>query len=520
MTTKRDMVRFVPLEEVTDLIQYGYTAKSGATFKGPKYLRITDIQGAGVDWNAVPRVTIDAQDFERYRLTIGDIVFARSGATVGKSYLIQNDPGEAIFASYLIRVRCRPDAVDPKYAAYFFQSEQYWNQIREGATGTGQPNFNGTKLARLLLPLRPLHEQRLIVSKLDSLLARSRRARFELFRVPDLVSRYKQAVLATAFGGDLDDSGTHDWREKRLGDIADLQLGKMLDKAKNRGTPVSYLRNVNVRWFAFDLSDLLQMRFSDAEQQKFSIKDGDILICEGGEPGRAAVWRNGETTLRYQKALHRARVRKGCRPEWIVYQLYHAASLGKLAEHFTGTTIKHLPQEALAAVPFLVPPESTQDRLLKLIEHAFRSMDALSSETARALKLIDRLDQFIFAGTFGGEPFIQQSNQAAEVRPESVRPSRRAQSAQTERGTREASGAATTADNAEGGPMGKRRADVDENHLTEALRALGGIADATALWQRSQMDIDEFYKQLRDEIRAGRIEEGSSKERLKLANAT
>src|SRR5438309_7017059 len=137
------------LSDVTKSIQYGYTAKSSYRSAGPKYLRITDIQNDYVEWSQVPHVTIAPSDCKRYLLRAGDIVFARSGATVGKSFLIRNNPSDAIFASYLIRVRCDSNLLDSEYAALFFKSRDYWTQIWQGATGTGQPNFNGTKLGDL-----------------------------------------------------------------------------------------------------------------------------------------------------------------------------------------------------------------------------------------------------------------------------------------------------------------------------------------------------------------------------------
>ena len=80
------------------------------------------------------------------------------------------------------------------------------------------------------------------------------------------------------------------WVWVNVGAVAVARLGKMLDKAKNKGTPRRYLRNINVRWFDFDLSNLLEMRFEDSELPEFMLRFGDVLICEGGEPGRAAVW--------------------------------------------------------------------------------------------------------------------------------------------------------------------------------------------------------------------------------------
>src|SRR5205807_1800887 len=88
---------------------------------------------------------------------------------------------------------------------------------------------------------------------------------------------------------------------------SEMCLGKMLDKQKNRGTLQPYLRNVNVRWFTFALSDLKEMRFEDDEQARYELRSGDLVVCEGGEPGRAAVWRGQTDNAKIQKALHRIR---------------------------------------------------------------------------------------------------------------------------------------------------------------------------------------------------------------------
>jgi type I restriction enzyme, S subunit len=87
------------------------------------------------------------------------------------------------------------------------------------------------------------------------------------------------------------------WSWISVGQIGESRLGKILDKAKNKGTPRCYLRNVNVRWFDFDLSDVFEMRFEDGEIEEFSLRRGDVLICEGGEPGRAAVWDEPEEKI-------------------------------------------------------------------------------------------------------------------------------------------------------------------------------------------------------------------------------
>lgn len=137
----------VVLESISRDISYGYTASSTDKPIGPRMLRITDIQNNSVNWDAVPYCKIVDDEIEKYILRPNDIVFARTGATVGKSFLIPSNVSNSVYASYLIRVRLT-DGIDPKYISYFFQSGDYWFQIRKNQAGIGQPNVNGSKLKK------------------------------------------------------------------------------------------------------------------------------------------------------------------------------------------------------------------------------------------------------------------------------------------------------------------------------------------------------------------------------------
>ena len=148
--------------------QYGYTASATSDQIGPRLLRITDIQDGKVNWETVPFCHCPTP--KQYLLQNDDIVFARTGATTGKSFLIKEAP-EAVFASYLIRLRVQKLAtVD--YLYRYFQTPSYWSQITDTKKGTGQPNVNGTKLANIRVPMAPPEEQRRIVAYLDDLQAK------------------------------------------------------------------------------------------------------------------------------------------------------------------------------------------------------------------------------------------------------------------------------------------------------------------------------------------------------------
>ena len=155
------------ISAISASIQYGVTesAKSEGNYK---FLRITDIQDNLVDWDSVPYVYLTDEKARDYLLSNNDIVFARTGATVGKSYLISGLNKKAVFASYLIRIKLLP-LLNTQYVKLFFESDFYWEQILEKSVGIGQPNVNGTSLKELVISLPPLAEQKRVVFKIEQI---------------------------------------------------------------------------------------------------------------------------------------------------------------------------------------------------------------------------------------------------------------------------------------------------------------------------------------------------------------
>ncbi len=184
-------------------INYGYTESASADKVGPHFLRITDIQDNQVDWAIVPYCPIDANDLPKYKLADGDIVFARTGATTGKSYLVKNPP-DAVFASYLIRVQLKEKELLPQFVNLFFQSHSYWDTIRAGVSGSAQGGFNATKLSELVIPFpASKKEQRVIVAGLESRQEETQRlARIYEQKLVALAA-LKKSLLHHAFTGQL-----------------------------------------------------------------------------------------------------------------------------------------------------------------------------------------------------------------------------------------------------------------------------------------------------------------------------
>ncbi|OEZ31890.1 restriction endonuclease subunit S [Variovorax boronicumulans] len=159
---------WVRVGQVASRVQYGVTASADHTQETPKFVRITDIQNDQVNWNTVPGMQRVTQDFSDHYLESGDLLIARTGGTIGKSFLVSSVPVNAVFASYLIRISPTP-STNPSYLKIFASSDHYWQQLHAKAMGTGQPNVNGTALSELTLPLPPLAEQSRIATRITAL---------------------------------------------------------------------------------------------------------------------------------------------------------------------------------------------------------------------------------------------------------------------------------------------------------------------------------------------------------------
>lgn len=199
-------------------------------------------------------------------------------------------------------------------------------------------------------------------------------------------------------------SDSSEWPVYPLGDIAEIKLGKMLDKAKrSSGQWLPYLRNINVRWGSIDTTSVLEMPFDGDELDSFGLRANDVLVCEGGEPGRASVWNGSMAQMKFQKALHRVRFRIAFEPRLFVYFLESLAKSGGLERRFTGSTIKHLTREAFEKLPIPVPPESDQRRILEEIEKQITRLEEGEALLRRVQANIARLRKSVLQRAFSGQ---------------------------------------------------------------------------------------------------------------------
>lgn len=186
------------------------------------------------------------------------------------------------------------------------------------------------------------------------------------------------------------------WTKMPLSELADFCLGKMLDEKKNKGEPLPYLANVNVRWGGFDLGDLREMRFEQHEMERYGLKHGDIVMCEGGEPGRCALWKDQVPGMMIQKALHRIRPHDSLDNRFLFYFFLHKGKNGGFSPLFTGATIKPFPRQQLAKFEVDYPSLEIQKHVADILS----AYDDLIENNRRRIQLLEESARLLYREWF------------------------------------------------------------------------------------------------------------------------
>ena len=189
------------------------------------------------------------------------------------------------------------------------------------------------------------------------------------------------------------------WKWVRLGEICESNLGKMLDGIKNQGISRKYLRNLNVRWFDFDLSDLLEMKIQDEELLRCSVQKGDLLVCEGGYPGRSAIW-NENYNICFQKAIHRVRFYlMSNMPIIFNYYLFYLCETNQIEKHLTGEGIKHLTGVKLKQMILALSPSQEQVEIVNQIKKLLSKVKQLENKISQREEYTNQLMKSILKDT-------------------------------------------------------------------------------------------------------------------------
>ena len=389
--------------EVSSSILYGVSESAKET-GAYKLLRITDIQDNKVDWDSVPYTDFNKDKALNYLLQDGDILFARTGATVGKSYLVSGLTKDSIYASYLIRVQTS-QLIFPEYIKRFFESGYYWEQISLSSVGIGQPNVNGTTLANLNVPIPPYKEQLRIVEEANRWLAIADILDENTGHICKAIESAKAKILDLAIHGKLVPQDPNDepasellkrinpkavascdnphygnipssWVYTTMGSIFQHNTGKALNKsASTEGALLPYLTTSNVYWNTFDLSVVKEMRFKESEIEKCTIIKGDLLVCEGGDIGRAAIW-NKDYSICIQNHLHRLRPKGDVVPLLYLYYLMYLKLTNKIEGK--GIGLQGFSSGLLDKLEVPLPPYNEQIRIVDKIQETFKTLDSIA----------------------------------------------------------------------------------------------------------------------------------------------
>ncbi len=370
---------------ISKSILYGVNESAKASGKY-KLLRITDIQNNSVNWDSVPYTDFDENKANSYLLNDGDILFARTGATVGKSYLVQGLTEEAIYASYLIRVQTY-DVVLPQYVKFYFESGYYWEQIEQESVGVGQPNVNGTILGNLHIPIPPIHEQCRIVSELTKWMGIIDVIEQGKTDLQTVIKQAKSKILDLAIHGKLVSQDPNDepasellkrinpdaeitcdnghyqnlpgsWCVAPMGMLCSLSDGEKQTDVERINLDVKYLRGER------DAKTLTAGKFTPANSLLILV-DGE----NSGEVFRTPIEGYQGSTFK------RLSIKDDMNTDYVLQVINLHRKI--LRENKVGSAIPHLNKKLFKEIEVPIPPYKEQQRIVEAINLAFKYLDTI-----------------------------------------------------------------------------------------------------------------------------------------------
>jgi type I restriction enzyme S subunit len=313
----------------------------------------------------------------RLDLRANDLLVCEGGS-IGRTALWNNEVKGCLYQNHLHRLRVKGQKADAQFSVYWLW---YAFDVAKLYFGRGNvttiPNLSQSKLAELPMAFPPLSEQK----KIAHILSTVQRAIEAQERIIQTTTELKKALMHKLFTegfrhepqkqteiGPIPES----WEVVKLGELFETQLGKMLSqKARTGSAPKPYLRNKNVQWREIDTTDLLLMDFDRREEAKFTLLPGDLLVCEGGQPGRAAIWRGQMQQCYYQKALHRLRPKDNkITNDFLLHWLEFAIRYQNLYKLAGASTIAHLPEVQLKALAIPLPSTDEQAAIVECLSRA------------------------------------------------------------------------------------------------------------------------------------------------------
>jgi len=441
------------IDQVCTHPQYGWTCKAQSQ-GNLKLLRTTDITSGSIDWDTVPFCSETPKKEEDYYLQDGDIVVSRAGS-VGKSFIIKGMPPKAVFASYLVRFKPH---IEKYYIYYFMQSRLYWSQIEEKSAGIAVPNVNGSKLAKISLPIAPLNEQKRIVDRIEQLFSDMDKGEELLKTVQKQLATYRQSVLKAAVTGEL----TKDWREKNKKKLesGEKLLARILEsrrknwkirgqyqepeepkdksfseiplswaiatidqisstvdygtsaKCSTDSSGVTVLRMGNIQNGTLDLEKLKYLPKNHDEFPKLLLEEGDLLFNRTNSAelvGKTTVYKSKPKKCSFASYLIRVKL-IDVEPDYVsafINSAFGRSWVKSVVSQQVGQA--NVNGTKLKALSIPLPPKSEQEEIVQRLENIFSQIDVFESLCTAELKRSNTLRQALLKSAFSGKLVAQDS---------------------------------------------------------------------------------------------------------------
>ena len=364
-------------KKLTDIcdIQYGYpfdsSGFSSSAEDGMPLIRIRDVKDGHSE-------TYFKGDFpEEYIIHKGDYLVGMDGEFNIAAW--QSD--DALLNQRVCRIASKCHNVSTHYLYRFLTKEL--KRIEDETPFVTVKHLSAKRLNQVYLNVPSLPEQERIVAELDLLTGIIDKQKAQLKELDTLA----QSIFYDMLGDP--ESNEKGWECSRLGDLCNSDLGKTLNQAKDTGELRTYLCAINIKWQQIDLSTLKNARFEDDEIERYSVTKGDLLVCEGGDIGRSAIW-DKDYDIQYQNALHRLRFNGKVTAQYCLFTLQCLKQRGVLdSKYGKGVTIKHLVKSSLLSIPIPVPPITLQQTFAQKIQSIESQKASINQSIAETQKLFD-----------------------------------------------------------------------------------------------------------------------------------